>query len=238
MCTVVYISQSDKKILTSLRDETPNRHTITNPANFVAENTTYVSPIDPQGGGTWLGINNKGNAIILLNGGFEKHEQKVKYRKSRGLIVKELLENEFPLIEWMLMDLSEIEPFSLIVFSDAVLFQLVWDGNIKHKFRLNEHSCYIFSSSTLYSQNAKTDREYMFKNWVDNNKTITENSIMEFFKSSNDSENGFIINRHEKVKTLSFTYIEINDKGLHLNYHDLLTNTISHNYISCAMCPD
>ncbi len=238
MCTVIYIPQINKKIFASLRDENPERHTISNPITYTAETTTYISPTDPKEGGTWLGINNKGNVIILLNGGFVKHERKSIYKKSRGLIVKELIENESPIFEWMLMDLSEIEPFSLVVYTESMLFQLVWDGTQKHKLRLNEHSCYIFSSSTLYTPIAKNNREKMFKNLIDNNETITENSLLNFFKSGYDPENGFLINRNNKVKTLCLSYIEINSQDFSFSYHDFINNTISHNYLSYELCAD
>ncbi len=238
MCTVIYIPQINKKIFASLRDENPNRHTVSTPTTFIAETTTYISPTDPMGGGSWVGINNKGNVIILLNGGFVKHEQHSKYKKSRGLIVKELLENETPIFEWMMMELNDIEPFSLVVYTEDMLFQLVWDGKEKHKLRLNELSCHIFSSSTLYTPIAKNFREELFKKMIENSDAITEESLLNFFKSNDDPENGFLINRNEKVKTLSLSYIEVNNQYLCLSYHDFINDTISNDYLSCDLFAD
>ena len=57
-------------------------------------------PTDTEKGGTWIGLHEKGHLLVLLNGGFEMHQRLERYRKSRGLIVKDLLDKEDPLKEW------------------------------------------------------------------------------------------------------------------------------------------
>lgn len=222
MCTVVFIPNTNKMFFASLRDESPLRPTAITPELFNIDNLTILSPRDALAGGTWLGINDHKNIIILLNGGFEKHEQKKDYRKSRGLIVSELLQSEMPIIDWELMKMHGIEPFTLIVWSDKILFKLIWDGSIKHRVKLDSKVPHIFSSSTLYSPNAKKDREELFQNWIAMNPPITKLSLLKFFNSVNDSENGFIMNRNEKVKTLSYSFIELTNNAIaELNYYDL-----------------
>lgn len=222
MCTVVFIPNTNKVFFASLRDESPLRPTAITPELFNIGNLTILSPKDALAGGTWLGINDHKNIIILLNGGFEKHEQKKDYRKSRGLIVSELLQSEMPIIDWELMKMQGIEPFTLIVWSDKILFKLIWDGSIKHRVKLDSKVPHIFSSSTLYSPNAKKYREELFQNWIAMNPPITKLSLLKFFNSVNDSENGFIMNRNEKVKTLSYSFIELTNNAIaELNYYDL-----------------
>lgn len=222
MCTVVYIPDNDKVFFASLRDENPLRPTAISPDIFFANDTTVLAPKDTLGGGTWLGINEYKNVIILLNGGFEKHKLKEQYRKSRGLIVLELLSTEMPVVEWELMNLEEIEPFTLLVWHAEKMFHLVWDGNQKYRFILDSTVPHIFSSSTLYSAEAKTNREKLFQKWIATNPDISKGSLLNFFKSAIDNENGFIINREEKIKTLSFSFIELNNNAVaELNYHDL-----------------
>ena len=133
MCTVVFIPGKDNYFFASLRDENPARLRAIAPSFIAAPNGNYIAPTDPSGGGTWLGANEFGNVIILLNGGFKNHNRKTAYSKSRGIIVKELLADSMPVIEWNLMNLENVEPFTLIVWADDKLFQLVWDGEEKHR---------------------------------------------------------------------------------------------------------
>lgn len=222
MCTVIFIPENNKKIFASLRDEDPLRPTAINPELVTINDTTILSPKDALAGGTWLGINDHNNVIILLNGAFEKHQRKKSYRKSRGLIVSELLALEMPIVDWELMNLEDIEPFTLIVWSNYMLFQLVWDGITKHRARLDATIPHLFSSSTLYTAESKAKRVLLFENWIAKNPLITELSLLNFFKSYNDNENGFIMNRNEKVKTLSYSYIELKDNRVaELSYYDL-----------------
>ncbi len=172
-------------------------------------------------GGTWIGVNNAGNVISLLNGAFENHQRKSYYRKSRGLIVSELLVSEVPVVEWNLIDMEDIEPFTLIVWSDNNLFQLVWDGTERHRIWLDETLPYIWSSSTLYNSDAKAKREELFQNWIAMNPPVSKLSLLNFFKTYTNAENGFMMNRNETTKTLSFSFITlIENNRAAMSYYD------------------
>lgn len=221
MCTVVFIPGDKEVYFGSLRDENPRRPRAIKPAITELNGLSFLSPRDPMAGGTWIGVNSIGNIVILLNGGFENHQRKNYYRKSRGLMVTELLASEFPVLEWNLVDLEDIEPFTLIVWSDNNLFQLVWDGQERHRIRLDETLPNIWSSSTLYNSDAKSKREELFQNWIAMNPLVSKLSMLNFFKTYRDDENGFIMNRKELTKTLSFSFIEINKKNnAAMSYYD------------------
>ena len=209
MCTVVFIPENDKFYFASLRDESPLRSKALLPEINKSNVVHYLSPKDSKEGGTWVGVNNLGIVIILLNGGLQKHKRKDYYRKSRGLIVNELLSSDMPLVDWSLLRLDDIEPFTLVVFDKNNLFELVWDGVQRMKIQLNTSIAHIWSSSTLYDADAKVNRESHFRNWINEKPAITMNSLFSFFKSVKDPENGFIINRKEQVKTLSYTFIKL-----------------------------
>lgn len=222
MCTVVFIPYNNKKYFASLRDESPKRPQALAPKVYKTNDTKYLMPKDALAGGTWLGINEYKNVIILLNGAFENHNKKEFYLKSRGIIVSELLLSAMPVVDWQLMDLNNIEPFTLVVWSDDHLFELVWDGNEKHRNRLDSSTSHIWSSSTLYDKPSKMNREELFQNWIAMNPPIAKLSMLTFFKSIDDKENGFIINRSEKMKTLSYSFIELSDSNIaNLDYYDL-----------------
>lgn len=225
MCTVVFIPVKDGYHFASLRDERPLRLQAIVPS-FIHGNSNYIAPVDPSGGGTWAGVNDNGNVIILLNGGFQNHTKKNSYAKSRGKIVTELLADNMPVIEWNLMNLNDVEPFTLIVWSEEKLFQLVWDGCQKHRINLSKAAAHIWSSATLYGETAKNYRTALFNKWMSTSKKITKLSLLNFFNTHNDAHNGFLMTRDEKIKTLSYTFITLGkDKSAVMHYHDFLSGT-------------
>lgn len=221
MCTVAFIPNSKGGYFASLRDESPKRAAALVPSITEKNGVKFLAPIDSLAGGTWIGLSELGIVIILLNGGFENHTKENHYLKSRGLIVKELLSSEMPVIDWQLMDLAHIEPFTLIVWSEKLLFQLVWDGKTKYRNRLDSSIAHIFSSATLYNNESKVKREDLFSNWLAMNPPITKLSLLRFFQAFNDKQNGFIINRNEGMKTLSYSFIELNENEITMSYYDL-----------------
>ncbi len=225
MCTVVFIPGDSRVSFASLRDESPLRDKAIEPRIDSSGTIQFLAPKDALAGGTWVGVNEFNNVIILLNGGFNNHVKQNNYRKSRGLIVQELLKTELPVIDWNLMDMTDIEPFTLVIWSDDNLFQLVWDGQLKHKHLLDASVPYIWSSSTLYSPTIKIQRKILFDKWIESNPTISSLGILNFFKSFVDKDNGFIMNRSELLSTLSYSFIEIqNSNKAIFNYLDIQNN--------------
>ena len=155
MCTVVFIPQQNKKYFASLRDENPLRPQASTPQIIEENNVKFLAPIDTLAGGTWIGINEFNTVIILLNGADENHKRENDYRKSRGLIVKELLCSKQPVKDWNLINLKKIEPFTLIVFSNNNLYQLVWCGVQKTNILLDDSDR---KSTRLNSSHVVTSR--------------------------------------------------------------------------------
>lgn len=208
MCTVVFIPGKECNYFASLRDENPERPKAKIPAIMGNEGLKYLSPVDSLAGGTWIGANELGAVIILLNGAFENHERKSRYTKSRGLIVSELLQSDMPVIDWSMMDMEDIEPCTLIIWVDKMLFQLVWDGQKKHRITLGGDKPHIWSSATLYDAAVRAKREKLFQNWIVIDPPVSKVSLLNFFKLFNDTENGFVVNRNGKIRTLSYTFMK------------------------------
>jgi len=225
MCTVVYIRSHSNVYFASLRDESPERLSAIAPLINIDNAIKFISPVDALAGGTWAGVNENKTVIILLNGAFGKHHKKPFYRKSRGLIVSELLSAEMPVADWKLMDMKDIEPYTLVVLNDNKLFELVWDGTKKHSLFLDDTKPHIWSSSTLYNSAAKKIRADLYHNWTITEPSITKITLLDFFKSYCDIMDGFIMNRNETVKTLSYSFITIEVDGTaQFEYDDFKEN--------------
>jgi len=235
MCTVVFIPMKNKILFASLRDENPVRKKAIRPRLQNTEACSFLAPVDPEGGGTWVGVNRNGCVVVLLNGGFTKHIRKSHYLKSRGQIVSGLLMDETPLVMWSLLDLGQIEPFTLIVWLKGRLYQLVWDGKLKYRTILPLNQPQLWSSATLYNADSRKHRSNLFRHWISGGQKITPLSLFTFFQSVEDAFNGFLVNRGEKIKTLSYTTIVLTvpDKAA-IRYQDLADGKISRNSITPA----
>ncbi len=227
MCTVSFVYANNSFLLTSNRDEKITRPSAIEPKVYQSETKKIIYPKDAKAGGTWFVVDEFGNTIILLNGGKTKHVVKEKYRLSRGLIVLELMESNAIVSTWKTIDLTDIEPFTLLVLEDNKPFQLQWSGEEKSTLELNINQTYIWSSSTLYSPEIQQQRADWFFKFMSENETISAESLKYFHKHTEptDSKNGLIINRDDLYKTLSVTQAVISGASIQVNHSDLVQNS-------------
>ncbi len=227
MCTVMFLPKDDKVIMVSCRDEDPRRPITEAPEVFVNNGLGMIYPQDGGAGGTWIGINEHGHVLILLNGAFEKHAREMNYRKSRGLIVKEMLSAQYPVSYWNELLLYQIEPFTLVIWAWASLHELVWDGHHKHHVVHDPQQPHIWSSATLYDTAAKAQRKQWFTDGLTHGLLNHPNDVLSFLQAHRDAENGFVMNRHPHLATLSIGIVEQKQNRLRFNYLDVGSNILS-----------
>lgn len=221
MCTVSFVNTHQKIIITSNRDEKTVRVAL-KPENYLINNKNVVFPKDPQSGGTWFAITDT-TILVLLNGALEKHTPKPPYRRSRGLIVLDLISTHELLQTWENIDLQNIEPFTLVYFNEQ-LYELQWDGLEKKSTKLDDTKNYIWSSSTLYPKEIREQRKCWFNEFINDKEKISEEELFNFhrYTQNDNSQNGLIINRNDTLKTLSITQAVVQKSKVKLTHHDLV----------------
>jgi len=226
MCTVTYIPAHDKFFLTSNRDEKHRRSAALPPQEYEFASGKIYFPKDGDAGGSWLAVHENGNVIVLLNGGFEKHHPRPPYRKSRGIILLDLIQNSYPSEYFRSINLENIEPFTLVLFDHQQLCECRWDGERKHSKLLDNHQPRIWSSVTLYDEQTIEKRTEWFKNWLAEQTRISQDDILHFhrFAGDGDRHNDLLMNRGGQVFTVSITGIEIEKSGATIKYLDLIAN--------------
>lgn len=223
MCTVTYIPTKNGCIITSNRDEKTSREKALLPQEYNINGKKITFPKDPKAGGTWI-AHTASKIVVLLNGAKEKHIKKEKYRKSRGLIVLELMSSKHTLSFWESIDLTNIEPFTIIVYENKSLFQLQWNEVIKSSEQFNENENHIWSSSTLYSNEIREQRKMWFTDFSKTKPNPTATEILDFhqFTESENKEFGLQINRNNTLKTISITQCVVENNVIKMQYLDLL----------------
>lgn len=222
MCTVSFVNSGGKTIITSNRDEQVARPAIA-PKRYTIANRAVYFPKDPQAGGTWYAVSETGTVLVLLNGAAEKHHHNPPYRKSRGLIVLDIISAESPLGAWEGIDLTNIEPFTLVLFEQSGLYQLRWDGTEKQTAELDAAQNHIWSSSTLYPAEVRQQRAGWFATFLEARAEITAAEMLDFhrYTEKGNTQNGLVINRNEQLKTLSITQAVIDRNKIVLSHCDL-----------------
>jgi len=231
MCTVTFIPVKEKVFITSNRDENHGRATAIVPALYSLKKSNVLFPKDNNAGGTWFAVHEDGNAIVFLNGGFQKHIPYPPYRKSRGLILLDLIDTELPVKSFLDIDLHEIEPFTAIIWQYQRLFDCRWDGQNKYHVEIDNQAPHIWSSVTLYDQSIILKRREWFEKWITKNPAPAQDDILHFhqFTGDGDGHNDLLMNRNNEVMTVSITSASFTHDKVFMKYIDV-RNVAGHTY--------
>lgn len=224
MCTVTFLPLDNNSnfILTSNRDEQKERETLF-PAKYVEDGVSLVFPKDKLAGGTWIGTSSKKRLVCVLNGAFEIHEKKKKYKKSRGVIAKEILKDETFVSYIENLNLEGIEPFTILIVDWAKgvsLYEFIWDEQQKYFSKLKNEPK-IWSSSTLYSNDVKEEREKWFNDLgVTNGFSVK--SILAFHHSEIGDKQQSVLMKRPTVETVSITSVKKTGAIVEMDYEDVV----------------
>jgi Transport and Golgi organisation 2 len=223
MCTVIYIPTATGFLVSSNRDEAFARKTAIPPDTFTLATKEVVMPVDREAGGSWVAATSNREVLVLFNGGFIAHPKNSSYRLSRGVIFKQLVGAVDSMALWNVIELQNIEPFSLIMINQSVCNRLVWDGLNKHTIHFDPQKAHIWSSATLYTTTAIKMREALFNNWVSENNTISPALLSSFLKKAmpDDSYDGYVMNRNNSTGTVSISIVDWSQEKATFYYDDL-----------------
>jgi hypothetical protein len=224
MCTVSYIPASNGFFLTSNRDEQHTRLLAAAPKLVTKNEVKIIYPKDENANGTWIVMKHTGEALCLLNGAFEAHVSEPPYKRSRGLIVLDIIYKKQLLNEFNKLDLYKVEPFTLIIVEQQGLYECRWDGAQKFVMQLNKQAHYIWASSTLYPLATRLTRKNWFEKWMLANAAPTIDDIINFHTNTGDGDaaNDLVMNRNNKVMTVSITCIAVVKNTISMKYVDLM----------------
>ena len=237
MCTLAFIPLTKGDfVLTSNRDEAPARETLS-PKIYNEDGVQLIYPKDVLAGGTWIGVSEKKRIVTLMNGGYKAHQRKPFYRKSRGLVVKDLLKCEDVKRKIDNYNFNEIEPFTVIMvewITEFKLFQLVWDGTDLHFSEL-PLTPKIWSSSPLYPENLKKRREQWFSEFLFKTTNPSDGEILNFHITGGEGDlNDNLIMDRGFIKTKSITQIVKKDAVIKMRYEDLQSGRISESLLGSS----
>ncbi|TVR80285.1 MAG: hypothetical protein EA412_05070 [Chitinophagaceae bacterium] len=226
MCTFTFFSAEDDSFFFNVnRDESPLRPKAKLPKKYFIENKKLFYPKDPQGGGSWICVNAGQQVACLMNGAFEKHKRELPYKKSRGLVLIDFMSSSDKLTFFNDYDLEGIEPFTIVFFDiKQGLFDFRWDSKDLHIKNEDSKKPHIISSSALFSNSQKKEREHWLEKFLGEIKKPDFNSIKNFHLEAGMENplNAVCLNRFAIVASVSFCSINITKENTIFYYKDLL----------------
>jgi hypothetical protein len=187
------------------------------PELYDHNNIRLLYPKDAKANGTWIACTQSGNAAVLLNGAFEKHVSIPPYRKSRGLVLLDIIAHLSPRRYFIGMSLENIEPFTLVLLVSGNLFEARWDGEKKY-----------------FSPVVAQQREQWFNEWLTATNNPTADAVINFhrFAGNGDGANSVLMNRADQLLTFSITCIELTDEFPAMRHFDVKNNTLTRRSLS------
>jgi uncharacterized protein with NRDE domain len=230
MCTVTWLSEPDSYTVFFNRDELKTRSRALPPAVKTQNGVRYIAPVDVDGGGTWLGVNEFGITCGLLNN-YHVHRHSFRSRQprrgttasqlSRGLLVTSLLDSPSltkALAKLNATSVSAFRPFLLTFFApNAPVVLCNWDGET---LRIQPEQVELpISSSSFDTRNVVQNRRHEFAHLHAGNHRL-DAALLEAYHASH-SENGgaYSVCMHRSdAETVSFSRIRVAPGQIEFHY--------------------
>ena len=159
MCTLTWQRDPDGALTVHFnRDERKTRPVAEPPAFFEENGVRFLSPRDPQGGGTWMLANEFGLVVCLLNR-WQQEKRPTDPPRSRGRLVWNLASlKSAEDVEGSLRDLEKYQAFTLVVFAPGGDRCFEWDGAILDTIEVPE----FLTSSSFQFEDVSRARKACF----------------------------------------------------------------------------
>ncbi|WOO40564.1 NRDE family protein [Rubellicoccus peritrichatus] len=222
MCTATWWSDSARYELFFSRDERKDRSPGIEPKLHSKEGVKYICPRDPDGGGTWILVNEYGLTVSLLNQYPESPAPMKQPRISRGRLVELLascrdIDSVTRKVE--LIDLAHYEGFLLMVIEP---------GNEGCLYRWDTHSLSIdaqakaslpVTSSSFMSDEVIEARRKLFADMVAGNEDPSSEKLREFHHySMPEAASHSVFMQRDDSETVSLCQIEVGPEAILMSY--------------------
>jgi hypothetical protein len=228
MCTLSFLRLPSGYSVMMNRDESPQRpkpeqikQTVIEGSDGVGRRVIY--PVDPVSQGTWIGANDQGVVLALMNQRPPGHQMPAT-AESRGRLIPEALKaaSAITALERIAaLDLSATPPFKAVGFEEGQApLSLRWDGQHLERKLYADGALVLSSLDEMQSQ-----RESQFDvmlNSIEGKDAAEVLAAQEAFHLSEEPEPGplAVWMTHERARTVSYTHLLVQPKQILLRYLD------------------
>lgn len=220
MCTVSVVPTNGGFRLACNRDERRTRPPAEAPAVRAAASSLAIWPFDPLSRGTWIGVNDSGLALVLLNR--KGHSRQThSMMRSRGTIIPSLLECSRladAIGAAMRLPLLEFEPFTLVALQtrDGISITTSGERPQLHTFEL----CHprLFTSSSLGDEIATPPRRRLFAALVEESASLVQGQDAFHRHTWPDRPDVSVRMCRADAATVSITVVQASGDRVHMAY--------------------
>ena len=243
MCSFSWREFDDHIAIAFNRDESVTRAKAEPPRQFDHQGIKYLMPIDPDGGGSWICVNQAGFAFVLLNNYQAKLKSDTDGLKSRGKIIQELaLCQDIKQVQNFIQQLSlqYFQPFSLLVVSQEYKSMWCYNG-LDNELAAQQLPLHWFSSAHPEADRVLSERAEAANNArIENDEDLIllhRSHIPNNAQISSEDRTFSICMHHERGHTQSLTYIRLeNEKATMKYWNGQPCRTDRYSEIAIAIC--
>lgn len=145
------------------RDESYLRKPALAPLSYTESGLSILAPRDGDFGGTWIGVNSSGEVLAILNY-YEAPIRSIDRPISRGLLMKNLLEQKKNFFSITKESLNDYHPFRLLYINLMKTILLSWNGQeIKKEESKADYT--IYASSAILGSQSEVIRSKSFEGY-------------------------------------------------------------------------
>ena len=222
MCTVTWLQAGDTYEVFCNRDEQRFRSPAYHPRKGRLNHMTYIAPIDSQAGGSWVGVNERGLTLCLLNHYPTAEIPLPGKPTSRGLLLLSLLEHTSQSQvknQLRYTHLKDYPPFILLVMEPRQRpLSCTWDGREFVALVLDQHQLPL-STSSFDRENVIKQRRACFKTYLSSYNPLDRQALLAFHKSHVPEAGAYSVCMHrDEAETVSFSHVIVCPQDIHF-YH-------------------
>ena len=223
MCTVSWLHQKGSYLLLCNRDERHTRKPASAPQLGRLRGVSFIAPVDGDHGGSWIGVNQFGLTLCLLNSYRVANSTADRVYTSRGLLLRDLLDcqNIQQIIERVSsMKLEPFQPFIMsVLLVDKPVVLIEWTGR-EYKIDLDGEAQMPLTSSSLKDPNVVQLRRKLFGDMVAKHGDV-DAALLQRFDRSHLPERGPLsvcMHRHD-ASTVSLSVVIVTAETVEFSYH-------------------
>jgi len=222
VCTLSWLPQPSGYFLCFNRDERRSRAPGAPPSRHLADGVRFAAPIDGDFGGTWIGVNETGLSVSLLNRYEDSPIDPAGGTVSRGLLVKGLLSS--PSLDELARrlggeDLGRYQPFTLCAAApDLPLAIYDWTGE---RLLASAHPAagLVRTSSGADQREAELIRARVWSELAPSGAAIAAETLADFHRSHRPEKGPFSVCMHRvEARTQSLTTVTVSGLAVELGY--------------------
>lgn len=225
MCTITWRAAPGLREIYFNRDELKTRAAALPPSiRHSTEGNEYIAPHDPDGGGTWLAVNDYGLIVAMLNL-YPKNALAVwSPRRSRGLLVQDLMNcrNPIEVSTWLHEEnLEYYRPFTLLAFHLDFPDPLWAEWKNPHfDLRRDASANMPITGSSYATSEVIASRKQRFKEMLENQGDGDEAEMLRSFHHDTqalDPAHAVFMERSD-ARTVSYTEVHLDRHRATLRY--------------------